>query len=387
VVASAYHKGRLAITWDPTGSPSTAPEYHLVNSKIVDIAEERDFSIDVGWGQPGPALQVGGTPTDTGFSLSSSGAASVDQFTDNGVLNVYTWNNLASPGDSTESVEVNVFISFPELEVWNPDSEGIKFLSTTAPAPAAALEAQSGIVESDVNTTSGSRNAPQGARVIEYFGGNDMPQAAAFLHGDPVDSFRTCLKRFSYQHSNTFLSSAASDKVRVVQLEDNMMFGRRTETNPVPMDMLQYVSNSFVGWRGSRRWKVYTSGLGEKCNLFVQRRNGITRSATSTEYSAVGTALEAFLSYIDSTWTAIQFTVDAQSNVLEFELPFYAMERFAPVAAVTIPYLGWEMTCISRRTDAEISISQVYSAAGDDFNLFFFKGVPEYYRVVVTPTP
>jgi hypothetical protein len=48
VVSSGFHKGRLAIAYDPNYFQSA--EYNIQYTRIVDISEEKDFTVKIGWG-------------------------------------------------------------------------------------------------------------------------------------------------------------------------------------------------------------------------------------------------------------------------------------------------------------------------------------------------
>lgn len=63
VVAAGMHRGRLLLQYDPrsTGLFDTGTQY----SRVIDIADERDFTITVGWGTDKPWLRVPGLYTDT----------------------------------------------------------------------------------------------------------------------------------------------------------------------------------------------------------------------------------------------------------------------------------------------------------------------------------
>jgi len=113
IVASGFHKGRLLVEWDPVSSVVT-PETQVQYSKIIDIATERDFSIDIGWGSQYAALETGGFPTATQYTAGGF-TPTVNPLQHNGVVTIRVLNELVAPSGSTDPVQVLTWISFPDL--------------------------------------------------------------------------------------------------------------------------------------------------------------------------------------------------------------------------------------------------------------------------------
>lgn len=126
VVASQFHKGRLKIVYDPFAGQGN--EYNTNYTYIIDIADQKDFTVRIGWGnqlaycghdQPGRDDPPYGTfPLGT-IPLSRA----------NGVLKVYVVNQLTAPNtaDANPDIFVNVFPSMCEdFEVANPTCEHIE---------------------------------------------------------------------------------------------------------------------------------------------------------------------------------------------------------------------------------------------------------------------
>lgn len=135
VVGSGYHKGRLLAVWDST-VPNATPEVNTVYSKIIDISEERDFSITVGWGAPQPGLTVYPTmqsPLVDRFVV--RGLSSPNLTYANGALTLYVLNDLVTSGANTSPVTILCHAYSKKMTYWSPDSERIKN-STTELQPA-----------------------------------------------------------------------------------------------------------------------------------------------------------------------------------------------------------------------------------------------------------
>lgn len=130
IVCSDYHKGRLKITWDPSQGEPAVP-YNTVYTTIVDLSERKDFTMDIGWGQPTPFRRK--YPIDA-FESEMFSTTPISPFAfgqvGNGVIAVYVVNELTTPNSEVDNdIEVNVFISMlDDFEVAAPTSSTLKEL-------------------------------------------------------------------------------------------------------------------------------------------------------------------------------------------------------------------------------------------------------------------
>lgn len=120
VVCSAYHRGRLRIAWDPNHFQNT--EFNQAYSQIVDIAETTDVTFRIGWAQPVNYLKTLSSSEPDKFNSWSLGRYDTTYFrTCNGVLEITVLNELTTPQNSTQPVDVNIFTSMCEdFEVQGP---------------------------------------------------------------------------------------------------------------------------------------------------------------------------------------------------------------------------------------------------------------------------
>lgn len=132
IVASQYHKGRIKIVWDPY-YPETN-EYVTNYTWILDLAEEKDCTVKVGWGnklaycttrEPG----LGQPPYRESKLVSIPGSAA------NGILSVYVVNRLTVPNSVVNNdISINVFTKMcDDFEVGNPFSNRLESYSYLAP--------------------------------------------------------------------------------------------------------------------------------------------------------------------------------------------------------------------------------------------------------------
>jgi hypothetical protein len=398
IVASNFHKGRLLFVWEPI-STAAIPEPQVVTSRIVDIAEEKDFSIDIGWGVDPPGLWVGPARTATTWKIGTTAPAAPES---NGILTVYVVNKLIAPDNTTAPVYVNVWVSAPEMEVWGTQWSELKNFSYLEqdPAPGAVesdLELQSGVMLTD-GFSEGVVNAPTGAPVIDYMAGRSSAEmASTFLHGDPVKSIRTLLKRFCYDRSVAFqgVRPALASQWSIANFTGSIYPEMRgdTKTKYNAMTYLSWYSPCYAGFRGGRRWKIYPMGISSQFPplIYVERENDIAINEQAviqfpnTPVADLPFALQDF--HQSPNGSAV--TCQTMSNILEFEVPWYSKTRFfSPLQgqAFDSAQLGWRVNMLTTNSQSFIEDTvamQVYSAVADDFSLFMFRGVPMVWNVPI----
>jgi hypothetical protein len=218
VVCSAYHKGRLKIVYDPEGGIGTA-EYNTAYTTLVDISNETDFTIDVGWGQATSWREHRGLSGNTLLTTSVNDplgyTASSVQY-GNGTISVYVVNELTVPNTTTNNdIQVNVFVSaLDDYEVSVPTEQYIQELRLTKDDALvvpqaeeyAAAESEPTVVPTDPVTISTMANKIP------------INDPSSLIHfGEAIGSLRQLLKRYQLYE---FLPSDAVDKVmHLVSLE------------------------------------------------------------------------------------------------------------------------------------------------------------------------
>jgi hypothetical protein len=381
LAASAYHKGRLLVVWDSVNG-SAAPELNTVNSKIIDISETRDFSVTVGWGSQRPALRLPNPIGSPSVWFSTSTPSGSTPTTDNGVITVYVLNDLITAGTNTNPVTMLVHTSSDDLEVWSPNDSRIA--RTTYYPQSGMLEAQSGVLP-DANEEQVA-DAPEASYDVGDLGSTGvMDKGILFLSGEKVNSFRTCMKRFGLRRRvGVTLTQAAFSTVYSSMYTSAYALLRGDPTLPgggtnAPMSVMGYVTPCFAGWRGSVRMKYFQLG-DTPAGGYAHR--GDTPADTGftnlTEFTDHGVALSTM-----ETFSGAQYTNPVSGGNLEFEIPWYADVRFSQPAKEfdRASYaLGARVTFTTTNpSNAEVVkmlVMDELQAIGEDYNLFFFLGVP-----------
>jgi hypothetical protein len=414
VVCSNFHKGRLKFVYDPNFIDTN--EYNTNYVRIVDIAEEQDFTLEFGNGQEVSFLEHHYPCVDSVTQMYSTSKYTSKE-AGNGVVGVYIVNELTTPNDTVNNdVEVNVFVSMgDDFEVAVPEDFFTRF---TLFPQTGELEAQSGTIVPDSQETS-EPSAPQQemSSTVGMGETNDKNLNSVFF-GEAIQSFRTLLKRYTLWNT---IPKLLSGPTLVSGRFSNIPYFRGS--NPDGVDsavtgpynfcntiLLHWVLSAYSGHRGSTRWKIVPRGhqeLGdrvcvERVPFKATQPNYQVQYATMPQYTAQSTARAAALAQKDGVFQNLlhplfgangsALTVAQVNGTLEFETPYYAPFRFSPgKRAVYTDFMlfdgAWDYRVEYCGDGAKTTTAthDVYSAIGEDFQVYFFTGLPRMYCSAVNP--
>lgn len=420
IVASSFHKGRLKITYDP--SYPLTNEYNTNFTRVIDLAEERDFTVEIGWGQQypfllhRPVLSNGGLPNTQEIFSSSPLGADPTVFA-NGIISVYVVNELTVPNSTADNdIEVNVFVSAgDDYEVANPGYADLKYLSWFQPQ-GGEYTPQAGDVSHPDSDNTALESAPMKLNADEEMAPtlSDADHTMDVFFGDPVSSIRQMLKRYNY--SKALVSSSETGwKIVKYFINDFPLYrgfasdGVNSASAPVdPTDYnycqttwLNYFTPAFVCWRGGIRWKYHlTSNNMTGSPYFVIERN------TDPEFSYSfgdlvlpddSTSVSERTAFYSENMFSLQpggHVTDGSFNpVIEAEIPFQRADRFAlgkqSSLNLNIGYDSFYHKLIYKEFTGSTTNTCVhaYVATGEDFTMGFYTGPPvAYYQVDPTPS-
>lgn len=420
IVSSAYHKGRLKVVYEPYAFSSN--EYNTNYTYIVDIAEDKDFTVNIGWGSehpwgrvapPGRSQSTNDPPFATGGSIITNPPARRA----NGLLRVYVVNELTIPNSSVNNdISVNVFVSAGEdFCVANPTNYINEYSFFNEPDIVAQSEDEMKAADADA-TDEPSKPLDQN---LDHTMLQRQDNATAYDHiffGETIASFRALLKRYN----RAFYSIFAVDGTDVNLFTDT----RRSfppykgyapnATSTVPlgkynysmMTLINYLTPAFCGWRGGLRYKVNVNTIGTSgyVGLTVTRLPasglGVSQSQDTIDFGTPNSAQKILTDTgVSSTSGGSHATNLNVVPNLEFEIPYAIAKRFSPArqADTTSPLPNqlrfddedtpFQVQCFMRLSDTrqEGIIYDYHVAAAEDFSLFFFVGAPIMYYGVPTP--
>lgn len=445
IVKSDFHKGRILARWDPNAFTSSV-DYNVNYSRVIDIAETDDFEIVIGWGQAEPFKECG-APYDTGSNFSDTNRLLANTTEANGILELAVLNELVSPSVDAP-ITINVFVSACEdlklavptnalindLHLWptppavvvdefgvavspmgNDDTQGIEGLAPATEDEESPLFSQS----SDPNTETGNTtqsDKPTSSGELQTIGQKADQDDNTFLvfFGDPPTSIRELCKRYCF-HRGWVPPKAGTDALRRSTLRNkNLPYytgydpgGIDTDAaaNPVTVGPTPFVSwflPCYGGYRGGMRKKYFFTGN------FLQTPN-VARGEQSFSGNAVFynaeqlqnvsvAARQKFLSSRlgNNFGNGAACTNMGINDTVEVELPFYWQRRMASGRAKSAQALqcaSHSVTTLAATTtnpgpadDTFGIFYQQSDAVAEDFSLFFFTGVPIYYKYALTET-
>lgn len=433
IVCSTFHKGRLRFVYDPDYLTSdvggASPEYNVNYQEIVDIADRTDFSITVGNGQTRSLLDHHLPGEDTQADMYGTSLITTDG-PGNGVIGVYIVNELTVPNSGVNNdIQINVFVSMSDdFEVFVPDDWFAKFVAKPYTPPVfragqrVLMEPQSGAeVPESQNTAEPSaplqtQSDPLGP------GWQDNALLNKVFTGESIMSFRQMLKRYTL-HERISIGIGATDENRRITLTRNMfpyLRGNVSGAVHTTVDgeaysycntlLLHWVTLAFQGWRGSIRRKVlfFNEGIASiSGGTYVQREPEFSKYSTYSQ-SILTAATPAttdqgayevvrnddiLLGSVESNVIGAKGMAYANTRVnpnLEFESPYYSTYRFYPgknqnYTDGNIRSEGFSLIGnVAADANSEFDI---HVATGEDFQTYFWTGLPRMYYENAPPLP
>jgi hypothetical protein len=417
IVCSSFHKGRLKIVYDPNFiSDSTYlgfSEYNTNYLKVVDIAEEQDFTIEIGNGQ-----EINFLEHARPFYQSQTEVYSTTRYTSkgigNGVLGVVVVNELTTPNSTvTNDIQINVFVSAgDDFEVAVPDDYFMSFIAKGYTVP---LDPQMGDIVTESQSTEELDAPQQASSVVIGMPPAEDPNLNKVFIGESIVSFRPLLKRYALWNSipkeldvptiiNQRFCNFPYLRGWVAGAVDPNVLGDYNYCNTL---LLHWVRWAFSGSRGSIRYKLVPRGPQTRGDrVEVQRvpwqigtpmyrvtrqlmpdylNNQEARHDIVARFTGGGNSLPFDGSpFPGMRGTAL--TTNAINGALEFETPYYSPFRFTPgkpqnyTGATTFENsFDLRLFYTGNTADTLKSTYDVYTAAGEDFQCYFFTGLPRLY--------
>jgi hypothetical protein len=398
IIASQYHKGRLRISFDPSGYGSEnilndANTSNVVFTKIIDLADSNEVEVRIPYQQAAAFLYNSDViNANPGWSTSNSPTFIYDGVQHNGTICVRVHNILTAP-IATSSVQVLVFVRGAEnLEFANPRNLN----SNLSPFK----------VQADVMGT--SETTP-------------LEQQYLINFGEQVSSLRTLLRRHSLSLSvmppdNSTLDYYIFDKwfSRMPLSYGYDPYGIHsakglvTPASNFPFNFclshpITYIATAFVGYRGSTNWTINTNMGTNVGSIRVCRAND-AYSNTATVGSAGFSFASGSLSQnaqgmlnLDEGSGGCALTNQNTNAGISVQCPNYSPYRFqstnpslaskpSSVDGSVYDLLKLELVTSASAVPLKKMIINMYCGIGTDFGVHFFLNVPTFFYVApVTP--
>lgn len=402
-ICTRFHKGRVRITFDPTGNISTSvPDYTSVFNEVVDIGAEQDVEIRVPYSQGLTYLRTALTTGNYNFSGAS---VTPDNTQCNGLITMRVVNPLTGPV-SPSAIPVLVFVRAAEnIEYAWPVP------STTTATMLTPYVLQSAEVEYPVT-------APQ------VIAGNSVcdgdPYRNLIHHGEAIVSLRPLLHRNYYQHCIRVDDVSASNTITLNHLYSSrrLLFpgydpngiwtGSKTVgvgTAPINynrMNIPQLIQLMFVGQRGSITWtyNIESTMTTPPSSVTVKRYSDSTILAASYQTSDTTTTTSGnvvaqfFMTKFNEPQSGVALTDQRIQPGICMNFPYYSQYNFQfadplnstlgdPNDGTDVDNIVCEI--ISQKTSSSAWNYRVhkYAQLGPDYNFFFFLNTPSLYKITV----
>lgn len=417
VIGTQFHRGRLAIIYDPVG-PMGANPYNTTFNTIIDLSEGRDFTVEFAWQNDSPYLNVNDDTTKTYFTTKPAEGRIPDRVSSNGAFYVNVINELVTP-DASLGITILVTVSAgDDFELINPRASGLETYSFVPIVQSGISDVSFSMFDIETQSSSAvevvpeEENSPERESTpIEIITGmtSHRNQKSSVFYGERILSFRQLLKRYSFVRYHASLKTTGvitKDVYHMKQmpllpgfdtLGSDTTLGADAYTYNAPT-YINYLRFAFAGWRGGVRWKFLptapTSCL--EVHRFSSNAGRVlasnNRPVLSQAISSVNKSLSAWegMTQTGGSTGGAALTQNRTMDALEVEIPYalptrfsHCFGRFNTVNTNTLA-LGYpggdEFTLIVWGTPDSIHNDfKSYCAVADDFTYFGFVGAPTIY--------
>eukprot|EP01003_Olkasia_polycarbonata_P006535 NODE_6_length_3630_cov_83.016755_g5_i0.p1 GENE.NODE_6_length_3630_cov_83.016755_g5_i0~~NODE_6_length_3630_cov_83.016755_g5_i0.p1 ORF type:complete len:845 (-),score=10.28 NODE_6_length_3630_cov_83.016755_g5_i0:292-2826(-) len=423
-VSSAYHTGRVRVTFEPNGAPFAGDNSNTTYSQIIDLAQGTDVSFVVPWAQPQPYRE---TPNElyNEFFIPPSGLYNYSDVHCNGIIYLTVLNSVVSP-DALKDVSINVYVRGGEdfelaVPAENDFMEKGIYMELVDPVVAASTIGNSAIEPEKLSMLFGDvQDATQ------------INNKQSVFFGESITSFRPLLKRYQYAGTRCHTKTAETNIHNFFRIwgyafpptygltPPDMAYSQMATLDAFnfnPTSLLCYLNEGFLGYRGAIRWKFLPSGISSSFGRVKAKRRNLPPILGSQNmvdwgdvYAYASTTitplyLGAYLTTNGgSIWPGAYAAPMADGQpAVEIEIPWYSPERFSscegagqgPRSYLQPDHglaLGWQVEFDVKPDNGGANTIydelECYVATGEDFQFNFYLGPVRkgYYYPSYQPT-
>jgi len=283
-IATAFHKGRVRISYDPQASAlqTTGDTGPFVTNKIIDLGAETDVEFRVPYQQALPWCYTLASNQTSLFSTSSTPTLTLNETFHNGIISLKVLTALTGP-TTTASVGVQVFVRGAEnLEFANPSSSSPDLTPFTVQSEEYYDHGQ------PMGDDMGSSTEAATHRALVNF-------------GESVASLRTLMRRHNLLDT-IYVPAASANTVGTFRINQtrfpnhygfdaggwNQAKGVNVPASTFPFNFVNVlpwhlISNCFLAHRGSANW-VFNPSKNSLGIVSRVTRNNLTFGSYSNGY-------------------------------------------------------------------------------------------------------
>lgn len=377
VVCSAFHRGKIAIVYEPNNAQmsliNSSFNYNKQYIRIIDIQDTQNFEFTVNWASYRPWLRVSSkedTAGNQGSSVSQLGIGYA-----NGYIAITPFTALQSPDGSAASL--NIYVYSNDMRFNQLSSLNMPTTRSVPTPPAGSIATQSGVLTVSDEMKMVTLNPSTAS----------LDHISEICFGEQPASFRGLLKRVVTNEVSDTPTYGTSGPVRLRVVKNILprnQFAYGGTPGTLTPDLYSYLKYAYLGMRGGVRHRYHVN-LSAGSNGTMQAR--ITRDAPTSV--ATATTLSAAPFAAKSTLDGTVMFVPSTVGGVEVEFPFYTNNLFF-FAFSNDPTPGSatdEMNAVYTRTttiDLELqgplAVGQFIDdfSAGEDFSFLRYCGSPIY---------
>jgi hypothetical protein len=416
IVASKYHKGKLKISFDPSGTSGTnitgvVNTSNVVHTVIVDIGESRDVEFEVPYQQLTQFLSVrsGYTGANIGWNTNATGTFFYNGAYDNGTITVRVLNALTAPVDSS-TIKILAYVrAGKDVEFANPTV--IDFTSRVSMF--APQSDETSMPDEGMSTIVGPTRHNVDNQYVVHFGENvrslrqllrryEVSQVEAIIPTGTAAYGTFSKSFFKFPLHPGFEANGYTAVNKIVTTPGTALY------NFARLTALTWFAPSYLCYRGSLNWTFDVSAPYEVQHLRVFRDNiGGANAGLATDDTAYTTQnqLKAMvLQYPNSGGAGQALTNQRTQAGLNVQIPNCSRFKFqstnphyanSPPAEASTNDDGsiWDRAVLQGTFPTPVSLANgapvvihSYTGIGHDFGLYFFLNVPTFWVYSAQPT-
>ncbi len=411
IVASKYHKGKVLISFDPTGYSgtnigNTTGTTNVVHSVIVDIGETNDIEFEVPYQQATQFLSLRGTYIgNVNYSIRATypGTTIVNPLYDNGLITMRVLTPLTAPILSS-SLDILMYVrAGKDIEFANPASVD----DTTGLISFYAPQCGEYVLQSEELT-----EEETAIHKVVLAPTMTLPQKQYLVHyGENIRSLRQLMRRYEFVGADAFIlpttgnggrfaknyykMPAAPGYAALATTNASKIVGTGTAGfNFTAMTLLQWFSNAFLAYRGSVHWSHNVDSPGLISNLRVYKDPYTGGAITCAALSfAVSRDKICSNNYTKNWGTAGQAVTNQHTQAgLNVSAPNYSKYKFqstnpananlgvtADGSISDMFVVQGDFSNYNTYSVAPFGTIYSYAAAGTDFGMYYFLNCPTIY--------
>lgn len=404
-ICSQYHRGRVAILWDPANGTTADFDYTVNYSRVVDLAEENEVEIRVPFMQPYPYLKTGFEELPLNVGTAAAAATPMDLEYHNGRVALKVLTKQTSPV-ATADIFVYAEVSMEDADFACPRETDAGYTTTTSYLPIQSGDAEDKTIICDNIAKMEIRHNPNLHKIF---------------NGECIKSVRSLFRRRCYYRTLSYSSVAVGTSYQALSAiarrpayfgydangfnnVGKVLVAGNYKFNLVNEPLQNLFEPCFVGVRGAQNYEINANNSDSPLDTLSVSRylytvtsvsydDGTFTTSTVQDYR-MNIAMRAgrFLGK-----TGVALTNTRTQTGLQVQVPMYSRLRFYSTDPTTRSIgdassethtdnmlISFKCHNTNGQDPANVEID-LYTSIGTDYQLLHFVNVPNFWIYGTTP--